>query len=140
MKLNLHYIFSVFLILCLGFSCKKTEEANVLNQFNATNYVFRQIMVCECMSILAEIEVKNSKIVKVTNFKTKEIMTGDFTKMYKSIPQLLHLIDSISQTNPYQMRVEYDEEYHYPKVIFVDRNPSWADDEFGYMTDSLIIK
>lgn len=137
----LKYVFpSLFLIILISCTSDKLSDFEVAkSKWQAKkiyNYKITERIGCFCGGILQwELEVvggeKYNVIYDEPEFDIGETYVDVLAKA-KTIDDVFDFIESIDKSKVAVFIVEYDEEYGFPKSIYIDPNENTYDDERGY--------
>lgn len=147
MKKALFILFSI----CLIFSCDNSTnptppKTNIeIWQSHSTgnyNYYFRNS--CFCFGAFIgpfHIFIKNNAIDSVFNFYDSSVVVDSLydNMKIKTIEQYFTWIDSQLASQPFRDTIFYNPILGYPQYAYFDYNQMLADEEYGFIIDSLII-
>ena len=118
------------------------EEAELWAALDIRNYEFVYFVGCFCGFTgpnPAKLTVRNGVVVKVE--ATGNSILPPSTPpaaSYPTIDSLFAIIERERAANPATLDVDYDETYHFPKSIAIDRVERTADDEVTYTVQSFV--
>ncbi len=130
----------ILIIACLGtftLSCSNpfADDAGSDKLGEFKNYTFEQQVSCFCappVGIFFKLTVRNSQIVSAENTQTGDLLEAREFSFFKTIPELIELIDSIDEDSVAVLNVTYDEKDNYPTYVYIDYSAQMADEEIGY--------
>jgi hypothetical protein len=103
------------------------------------DYTYRVDRACFCgFAGLAEIEVRNSVIVAVTQVHDGSAVEPEFFQFYDTVEDLFDLIEDAIAREPQVLNVEYDAQLGYPTSIELDYAFNVADDELTVTVSGLM--
>ena len=129
--------------LALIIACDSTVESQLESQLwkelDIQNYQFQYTVACFCGFTgpnPALITVRGGRVAKVEAVDSASVgpVTGP-QQTWPTIDSLFALVERTRAANPAVLKVEYDETYHYPKLIYIDQVDRIADDEITYKVD-----
>ncbi len=103
-------------------------------------YEFEQRFICFCVEPAGRfqrIRVRNDSIVSVTDLATGEALAPDRYDLFKTVPQLIELANSVDPDSVAELQLTYDDVYGYPTDIYIDYNATIADEEIGFESRNL---
>ncbi len=143
------------IILCIGIyifsACGNTESKNshtnnnVYNTFiehkkqwdnrQTQNYAFVVKKTCFCpYEEKIQVTVENNLVIEAKYIPSNSVI--DTGMKQKNIDGYFDMIQEALDNNVYQLTVQYDETYGYPKEIYIDYDEQMVDEEVSYtLTD-----
>lgn len=131
----------LFLFWCTA--CSKTELINESNKQekkwiskNITNYSFSLRINCFCVIERTGphlIKVVNNKITSVNGLPYDPNLTGTLP----TVSELFDIIQTKLSQRPFQQTIEYHPSLGYPTSAYFDMDERIADEEIGYVIESL---
>jgi len=111
------------------------------NDLGAVDYTIEQRLLCFCPYNPGGyvLRVENSVIVEVKQISDGQVMSAEVASAFKSVEQLFEFIEANPEGSVETISVEYDEDYGYPKSVFIDRDIQIADEEKRWETGKLVI-
>ncbi len=133
----MYRILVLFCLILIG--CKTVEplddataNLNLWNEKKIVNYSFSFKRVCFCPLEYVgphQIVVQNGKITTVNGAPYN---AAERYGSIPTIPELLQIIKTNVDKNPYQKTLNFNPTYGYPTSVFFDFNQQMADEEIGY--------
>ena len=143
------------IILCIGIyifsACGNTESKNshtnnnVYNTFiehkkqwdnrQTQNYSFVVKKTCFCpYEEKIQVTVENNLVIEAKYIPSNSVIDNGMKQ--KNIDGYFDMIQEALDNNVYQLTVQYDETYGYPKEIYIDYDEQMVDEEVSYtLTD-----
>ena len=118
-------------------SVESEREQALWNELEIRNYQYEYMVSCFCGQIgpnPALITVTNGVVTKVEPVDGDPPLTGPLTS-YPTIGGLFEIISRAREGDPSVLTIEYDQTYHYPKLIFLDPEERAIDDEITHRVD-----
>ncbi|HEX2723976.1 MAG TPA: DUF6174 domain-containing protein [Gemmatimonadaceae bacterium] len=118
------------------------DQQRLWSALEIRNYDFVYTVACFCAMTgpnPAKITVRNGLVVKAE--PTSGAVIPPVTTLpgrYPTVDSLFAIIERARQANPAKLEVQYDETYHFPKVISLDPVEKAVDDEISYRVDSFV--
>lgn len=110
---------------------------------NIRNYEFVYFVGCFCGFTgpnPAKLTVRNGVVVKVEPVGNVILPpTTPAAATYPTVDSLFAIIERANKAKPAKMKIEYDETYHFPKLISIDFVERAADDEITYSAQSFAV-
>jgi len=106
------------------------------NQQKLSHYRYTFRRSCFCAPKATEpavIEVRNGKVVSITDAKSGKPVDSEIFQQYDSIPKLFDVIKDAIARNASSLTVKYDPKFGYPTQINIDYDQQMADEEL-YLT------
>ncbi|MFZ9160837.1 MAG: DUF6174 domain-containing protein [Aquirufa sp.] len=133
----MYRILVLFCLILVG--CKTVEplddataNLNLWNEKKIVNYSFSFKRVCFCPLEYVgphQVVVQNGKVVTVNG---SPYNAAERYGSIPTIPELLQIIKTNVDKNPYQKTLNFNPTYGYPTSVFFDFNQQMADEEIGY--------
>jgi hypothetical protein len=132
----------LFLFWCTA--CSKTEliqevnsQQKLWNEKNISNYTYSLRINCFCVT-----ERVGPHMIKVVNNKITTVngqpYNPDVTGTLPTVTELFEIIKLKLAQKPYQQNIKYDPVLGYPTEVHFDMDQRIADEEVGYIIESLI--
>lgn len=104
--------------------------------YDPANCIIEQSRNCFCMhgGELVRLTVRNDSIVSGIFTEDNCQLTPEELNTYLTINDLFSFIETVRNSHPAELDVDYDSLYGYPCHVYVDFNRELADDEIGYTT------
>jgi hypothetical protein len=130
----------ILLLFCLIFwGCKTVEplddvsaNLNLWNEKKIENYSYSFKRVCFCPLEYVgphQVVVQNGKVVTVNGAPYN---AAERYGSIPTIPELLQIIKTNVDKNPYKKTLNFNPTYGYPTNVFFDFSQQMADEEIGY--------
>jgi len=130
----------ILLLFCLIFwGCKTVEplddvsaNLNLWNENKIENYSYSFKRVCFCPLEYVgphQVVVQNGKVVTVNGVPYN---AAERYGSIPTIPELLQIIKTNVDKNPYKKTLNFNPTYGYPANVFFDFSQQMADEEIGY--------
>lgn len=126
------FCFGIFIVSCNN-PFTNNGGSNTPGEFK--NYTFEQQVICFCAppaGIFFKLTVRDSQIVSAENTETGEMLEARQFNFFKTIPELVELVNSIDEDSVAVLDVTYDEKDGYPTYVYIDYSAQIADEEIGY--------
>lgn len=118
------------------------QEAELWAALGIRNYEFVYFVSCFCGFTgpnPAKLTVRNGVVVKVEPAGTAILPpTTPAAGTWPTVDSLFVIIERARLAKPSKLRVEYDDTYHFPKLISVDPIENAVDDEVSYSVQSFV--
>ena len=116
------------------------EEARAWADLNIRDYDFVYFVACFCGFTgpnPAKLTVRNNVVVKVEPTGNAILPpTTPAAGTYPTVDSLFAIVERARLAKPSKLKVEYDETYHFPKLVAIDPVEGTADDEVTYSVQS----
>jgi len=116
------------------------DEARAWADLNIRDYEFVYFVACFCGFTgpnPAKLTVRNDVVVKVEPTGNAILPpTTPAAGTYPTVDSLFAIAERARLAKPSKLKIEYDETYHFPKLIAVDPVEGTADDEVSYSVQS----
>lgn len=100
------------------------------------NIIQRQLCFCIDGGVVAIVNVRDNKIVSVTDSVSNNLIPQERWQYFKTIDQLFETALKAQQSKPARFEITYNNTYRFPAYVWVDENFYIADEEYGYLTTS----
>ncbi len=104
-----------------------------------THYSVDQLGYGQCFYCQQPVRltIKDNRIVNVVLIDTGDPVPRTEWELYETIDGLFGLIRSVK--NAYQVRVQFDSTYGYPRSVWINPSEQIQDEEIGYLTSNLVV-
>lgn len=118
------------------------EEARAWADLNIRDYEFVYFVGCFCGFTgpnPAKLTVRSGVVTKVEPTGNSILPpTTPAAGTYPTVDSLFAIVERARLAKPSKLKVEYDETYHFPKLIAIDPVEGTADDEVTYSVQSFV--
>ncbi|WP_315789158.1 DUF6174 domain-containing protein [Fischerella sp. JS2] len=117
-------------------STQLQKNRQLWNQQKLSHYRYTFRRSCFCAPKATEpavIEVRNGKVVSITDANTGKPVGSEIFQKYNSIPKLFDVIQNAIARNASSLTVKYNPKLGYPTQINIDYDQQMADEEV-YLT------